>query len=181
APIANRRRSAIMAPDARHMPAVQPSGILRIMKRKTATIRLLSLCQLALIMAQTAESATPAALQIVTPAKSHALDLRDMKAKLETHLVEIDDPIYHSRKTYDGFLLTDIFKMADFTPDQAADEIIFTAMDGYSPNVSFEAVQKHVAYLVFQEHGKREAFEPVQQGKTQLSPGPYYLVWQEGS
>ena len=144
-------------------------------------IRLIAFCLVALISSQIAVATSSTDLQIVTPKKSTTLALRDMRTKLKTHTVEIDDPIYKSKKSYDGFRLTDVFKLAGFAADQAADEIVFTALDGYSPNVSFEATQHHVAYLVFQEHGKQEEFEPVQQGKTRLSPGPYYLVWEEGS
>jgi mono/diheme cytochrome c family protein len=119
-------------------------------------------------------------LQIVTPRATMTLALRDLRARLVTHTIEFDDPIYQLRKSYDGFRLTDVFEMAGFAKEQGADEVIFTAMDGYSPNVSFEAIRNHVAYLVFQEHGRPEAFEPVQQGKTKVLPGPYYLVWQDG-
>ena len=140
-----------------------------------------SLWLAALIAGPMAGAAASTDLQIVTPKKSTTLALRDMRAMLETHTIEIDDPIYKSKKSYDGFRLTDVFELAGFAADGAADEIVFTAMDGYSPNLNFDAIQHHVAYLVFQEHGKQEAFEPLQQGKTSLSPGPYYLVWEEGA
>jgi len=153
-----------------------------IMSQRTITMRprWLSALLAGLILSQTAMAA-PTDLQIVMPKQSVTLTLAGMKAKLQTHLVEIDDPVYKSRKSYDGFLLTDVFDLAGFAAGQSADECIFATKDGYSPNVSFDAVKEHVAYLVFQEHGKREEFEPVQQGKTQLSPGPYYLVWKEGA
>jgi len=149
--------------------------------RRTAAVRLKSPVGvlIALILSQTA--AASADLQIVTPEKSTTLALSAMRAKLQSHVVEIDDPVYGSKKSYDGFRLTDVFRMAGFAPDQSADEIVFTAADGYSPNVSFDAVKAHVAYLVYEEHGEREAFAPVQQGKTKLSPGPYYVVWAEGT
>jgi mono/diheme cytochrome c family protein len=150
------------------------------MTSRTAIIRRTWLCSVALAWGQFACAGTATDLQIVTPERSATFSLPDLMATLQTHTIDVDDPIYKSKKSYDGFRLTDVLEMAGFGANQAADEIIFTALDGYSPSVSIAAIQQHRAYLVFQEHGSRQ-FEPVRQGKSSLSPGPYYLVWEEGS
>jgi mono/diheme cytochrome c family protein len=120
-------------------------------------------------------------LEIVTPKKTLRLPLSEMKSKLTTHVVEIQDPEYKAKKSFDGFLLTDVFSLAGFSQDDEADEIVFTAQDGYSPNMGFDLLKKHVAYLAYQEHGKPDHFDLLDQGKSKVSPGPFYLVWKEGA
>jgi mono/diheme cytochrome c family protein len=119
-------------------------------------------------------------LEIVTPKKTVRLSLSELKAKLKTQTVEEDDVVYQKRMSFDGFLLNDVFALAGFGPTDAGDEIVFTAKDGYSPNMPFSAIKEHKAYLVYQQHGKHEKFDLIEQGKTKMSPGPFYLVWSEG-
>lgn len=104
-----------------------------------------------------------------------------MKEKLAAKTVEIDDPVYKRKIEFDGFLLTDVFNLAGFTAAESADEIVFTASDGYAPNMAFEQLKKHEGYLVYGEHGKNGKFELVDQGKAKISPAPFYVVWKEGA
>jgi mono/diheme cytochrome c family protein len=57
---------------------------------------------------------------------------------------------------------------------------VFTAKDGYSPNTAFASLKKHSAFLAYSEHGKK-GFDLILQGKTKLSPGPFYVIWSEGA
>lgn len=126
-------------------------------------------------------AAGPSSLEVVTPGKKTSISLAQMREKLTLKTVEIDDPVYKRKVSFDGFLLTDVFQLAGLTPADTADEIVFTAKDGYSPNMAFSDLKKHEGYLVFQEHGKDQKFEPVQQGKAKISPAPFYVIWKEGA
>lgn len=119
-------------------------------------------------------------LEIVTPKKTERFTLSELKAKLKSQIVEEDDVVYGKKMIFDGFLLSDVFALAGLKPGEAGDEIVFTAKDGYSPNMPFSAIKDHKAYLVYSEHDKSDVFSPIQQGKTKMSPGPFYVVWAEG-
>ena len=120
-------------------------------------------------------------LTIVLAGEEHKFTLKNLKAKLPMVTVTINDPVYKKQKTYDGFPLGEVLKLAGLTDTGSGDEIVFTAVDGYSPNTSFDKLQKYSAILVFQEHGKKAfEYEKVAQGKTMITPAPFYVVWEEG-
>jgi mono/diheme cytochrome c family protein len=62
----------------------------------------------------------------------------------------------------------------------SGDEVVFQAADGYSPSVARAKLEGHPAYLAYQEHGRKDRFEKVRQGKAMISPAPFYLVWGDG-
>lgn len=116
-------------------------------------------------------------LELVAKTGAQTLTLAQLKERVPVQTVEITDPLFKRPKKYDAFSLSDVLKLLG---NADAQEIVFTAKDGYSPNVTMDNVRAHKAYLAFQEHGTNETFELVDQGKEKLSPAPYYLVWQEG-
>lgn len=122
-----------------------------------------------------------AALEIVTPKKSTKFALSELKKKLKSHVIEIDDPVYKKKMSFDAFLLSDVFQLAGFGADEAGDEIVYTAIDGYSPNMPFSMMKKHTPYLAYGQHDKPNRFDMIEQGKTKLSPGPFYVIWSEGA
>jgi mono/diheme cytochrome c family protein len=116
-------------------------------------------------------------LTIVNGQSSREFKLSDFKKKLKVHTIELDDPVFKKRKSFDGFLLTDIFKLVGFTDQTQGDEIVLTALDGYAPSVSFDLFRTQEGYVVFQETGTKLKFGLVAQGKAMVSPGPFYIVW----
>ena len=119
-------------------------------------------------------------LEMVVAGKHANFSLEQLKAKLKVHTIKIEDIVYGKPKTYDGFALPEVLKLAGLDNSASGDELVFTAKDGYSPNMQFAPLREHHAFLVFQEHGKHLEFEKVAQGKAMISPGPYYVVWEEG-
>ena len=121
------------------------------------------------------------------------LSLAELKKKLAVQTVTIQDPVYNHPVTFDAFKFEDILKLlksAASDSDQnkiadqkAPDEIVFGAIDGYAPSMPFSKFKGHVAYLAFQEHGRKDGkrWGVVEQGKTKLTPAPYYFVWKEGT
>jgi len=135
---------------------------------------------IALLFWTTASFASGPTLEIVTPKKTVRFTLSELKAKLKSQIIEEDDIVYDKKMTFDGFLLNDVFALAGLSANETGDEIVFTAKDGYSPNMPFSAMRDHKAFLVYTEHGKSDTFSQIQQGKTTMSPGPFYVVWAEG-
>lgn len=119
-------------------------------------------------------------LIIAHPKVSQTFSLKDLKEKLAIFTITIDDPVYKKKKSFDGFLLTDVLKLLGPMP-QDADELIFRSRDGYSPSLPLTKAQAQRAIIAFREHGAGPAWEKVQQGKAWVSPAPYYLVWEAGA
>lgn len=119
-------------------------------------------------------------IEIVLPGAEAHYNLSQLRSKLKTVSVTLDDPNYRKTKTFDGFLLVDLLKEAGLTDATPGDEVVFTAKDGYSPNTSFDMIRAHRAVVAFRETGQA-SFEKLAQGKAMISPAPYYLVWEEGS
>jgi mono/diheme cytochrome c family protein len=137
---------------------------------------------LSMMLAMASATAAEDSLTIVIQDHPKKFSRKDLEAKLKPVTVTIDDPVYHSKKTFDGFRLAEVFALAGLDPKSGNDEIVFTAKDGYSPNTSFDQLRKHSAVLTFQEHGGPKGhFGKVDQGKAKLDPGPYYVVWEEGN
>jgi cytochrome c2 len=116
-------------------------------------------------------------VELIGPNKSASMSVDSLRSRMKIHTVSIDDPVYQTKKKYDGFLLSEVLQQVAGN-GEPLDEIVFTSIDGYSPNVSAETLKKHKGYLVYQEHDK--PFEKVAQGKAQIDPGPFYVVWEEG-
>jgi mono/diheme cytochrome c family protein len=119
-------------------------------------------------------------LDVVTPKKTVTLPLTEMKSKLKSYTVEIDDPVYKAMKKYDAFELKDILQLAGVEATADADEIVFSSVDGYTPNMPFQAMKNHRALIAYQEHATPGRFALLAHGKAKISPWPFYLVWGEG-
>ena len=117
-------------------------------------------------------------LRVLTGDHQAQLSLKKMKSQLKSRTVRLQDPVYKKEKTYDGFDLTEVLSLAGVDMQASQDELIFTSLDGYSPNTSFQSLQKYGPVLVYREHGKKNfQFEKLQQGKALLTPAPFYIVW----
>lgn len=116
-------------------------------------------------------------VELIGPSKSASMSVDALRSRMKIHTVSIEDPVYNTKKKYDGFLLSEVLQQVTGN-GEPLDEIVFTSKDGYSPNMSADTLKKHKGYLVYQEHDK--PFEKITQGKARLDPGPFYVVWEEG-
>jgi mono/diheme cytochrome c family protein len=123
-------------------------------------------------------AASAQTLEIVGVQKRVSINLRELKKKLPKQTITFDDPVYRRKMTYDAFPLRDLLQLAGASPEDKADELVFTASDGYSPNMKFSRLKNLKGYLAFQEHGKSGQFTGINQGKSKISPGPFYVVWE---
>ncbi|MBI3543278.1 MAG: c-type cytochrome [Deltaproteobacteria bacterium] len=123
-------------------------------------------------------------LTLVTNGKSQVFKLAYLKQRLKTVQVTIEDSLYGGKKkTYDGFALGDVLGLAGGIPE-GADEVLFTAKDGYTPVLAVAKARTHRAVVAFEEHGRAKGqsrFEKQKAGKQWVDPAPFYVVWEEGS
>jgi mono/diheme cytochrome c family protein len=115
---------------------------------------------------------------------AQTLTLRDLKKRLPVSTLTVDDPVYKIRKTYEGFWLKDVLKLVQTLPDFEKGagkdhEIIFHCRDGYSPTTLLSNLKNHQALLAFRDTSapKGQNWVSFTQGKAQITPAPFYLVW----
>lgn len=125
------------------------------------------------------KAAIPDALTLQAGDQTMTLTLEQLKKKLPTVQIQVSDPVYSTPRKWDAFKLEDILKLLGKTPD-TADEIVFQASDGYAPSVARAKLGGHPAFLAYQEHGRKDRFEKVRQGKALISPAPFFLIWGDG-
>ncbi len=116
---------------------------------------------------------------LVSPNASKSFSLGDLKKKLKVVSVTIDDPVYKTKKSFDGFDLDQVLQLLGPIPKEL-DEIVFQAKDGYAPSMAVAKAFSKKAVLAFQERGTKQKFGLVQQGKARVTPAPYYVVWLDG-
>lgn len=92
--------------------------------------------------------------------------------------IEIQDLVYHKRKRYAGYWLSEVFGLADVQLDPKA-IWVFTALDGYQARVTVADVLRSgaKAFVTVKDLDAPD-WEKIKQGKEWVSPAPYYLVWQ---
>ena len=121
-------------------------------------------------------------IEIVAPKINVKITLKEMSAKLPSYVVKVDDPVYKKPKEFDAFLLSDLLKLAGINTGakEVGDELVLTSQDGYAPTVGMGVLMVHKSYLAYQNHGTPGRFELLAQGKSTISPWPFYLIWEEG-
>jgi cytochrome c2 len=119
-------------------------------------------------------------LKLESRGRAHVVTLAELKRKLRTATLTVKDPTYGGRtKTYKGFWLEDVLAL-ERVDASSGDEIWFRCADGYTPTMPLANLGKQKGLVAFREKGAPGGWEKVRQGKTLLSPAPYYLVWDTG-
>jgi len=122
-------------------------------------------------------AAPQAELRLEAPGRTHSLTLKELRAKLPLASLTVDDPVYKKqKKTYEGFWLKDVLKLGG-VGQAGGDELVFKCLDGYSPTVPWERLSEGQALLAFREKGRKGGWESFVQGKSRMTPAPFYLVW----
>ena len=126
-----------------------------------------------------AAMAEDAILKISTTEGEKGFTVAELRKRLPILTWTIQDPNFKKEKSFDGFSLQQVLGLVGATGDKG-DELVFQALDGYSPTISLEEASKHEAMIAFQEHGGKSQWQKIQQGKAWVSPAPFYVVWKEG-
>lgn len=115
-----------------------------------------------------------------TPANAAevALSLPKLQKRLQPAQLTVNDPVYRTRKTYEGFWLHDVLKLEGVL-EHPGDELVLKCADGYAPTLPWKQIRKGHGLLAFREVGRAEGWEKFQQGKKTITPAPFYLIWAE--
>jgi mono/diheme cytochrome c family protein len=117
-------------------------------------------------------------LTVVGHGRTNVWTLAQLQQMLPVESVTVQDPSYQQQKNYRGLNFNLLLAKSGLAPLQPDDTLVLTAKDGYAPTLSAAALQQQQAMLVFAEAGQADfAFSLLKQGKTMLSPAPFYLVW----
>ena len=123
-----------------------------------------------------AQAAQPTSLLLKTPGHERAVSIEELQKALPLTQMTVNDPVYHSNKTYEGFDLAKVLRWAGLG-SSGGDELIFHCEDGYSPTLDWKLFAGHHALLAIREKGLKEGWEKIRQGKQWISPAPFYVVW----
>jgi mono/diheme cytochrome c family protein len=116
-------------------------------------------------------------LELASQGRARVVTLAELKRKLRTATLTVKDASYDGRtKTYEGFWLEDVLALGGLDA-ASGDEIWFRCADGYTPTMPLASVRKHKGLVAFRDKGAPGGWEKIRQGKSLLSPAPYYLVW----
>jgi len=150
-----------------------------------SSLRLLSIW---LFCFSAAGVAAPEPLQIKLNNQQAAavISLAELKALVAPSSVQLYDPNYQQQKHYQGISLWALLQASGYQNPADDDELVVTALDGYAPVISLQAVKQLQPLLVFAElspaRAGREKLElhpltalPAKQ--KLIDPGPLYLVW----
>jgi len=129
----------------------------------------------------------PAAAAAPSPSAGLKVQLFDGQKKtlsprqlstLKTAELKVTNPVLKKEKTYLGYWLSDVLKLAGFKDADRArgDEILFTCADGYQPSVHYKKAEDIRLFLAFQEKGNPKRWQKVPQGKAFVTPAPFYVM-----
>jgi len=108
------------------------------------------------------------------------IDLAALRRDCRTETVELDDPYYQARKSFQACPLRRVLELG-FGSATAVDgqDVLLRARDGYVKPTSGVRLLEDGAYLAFADATLSgdgpPRWEPID--RKQVDPGPYYLVW----
>src|SRR5690606_13960153 len=98
--------------------------------------------------------------------------------------VSVNDQVYKRPMRYRGYPLAEVLRrnIADVDRIAAAGaELVLRAADGYAPSMDLAKALNGRGVIAFRDLSRPEndPWEPFLQGKTRMTPAPYYLVWRD--
>jgi cytochrome c1 len=119
-------------------------------------------------------------LPLSSPARAAEvqLSLSRLKAHLQPVTLTVDDPVYRTKKTYEGFWLQDVLKLEGLL-EKPADELGLKCADGYTPALPWGEIRERRGLIAYREVGQPGGWQKLKQGKKTITPAPFYLVWAE--
>ena len=116
-------------------------------------------------------------LVVVSGETNRTLTTQQMSQALPKAKVTVTDPVYGKAKTYEGFWLEDVLKLAG-VPLDTENVIVFSALDGYQARLSHLRIPGAKPLLATRDLDQPTGWEVFMHGKEKSTPGPFYLVWQ---
>lgn len=114
---------------------------------------------------------------LVSDKRKEVLKLYELKNRLDSHTIRINDPIYGKEKTYRAFRLGEVLDLVygDEWKNEEYSDISFHAKDGYEAVSDISKMKEGGGYLVFRDM-EYENWEPI--GDKKADPSPFYIVWE---
>lgn len=128
----------------------------------------------------------PLQIKLTNQQAAAVVSLTELKALVAPSTVQLYDPNYQQQKHYQGISLWALLQASGYQNPADDDELVVTALDGYAPVISLQAVKQQQPLLVFAELSPASAAtdQPTVRPLTALraqqkliDPGPLYLVW----
>lgn len=116
-------------------------------------------------------------LTLVSGSTNRVLTSLQMLQALPKAKVTVNDPVYGKSKHYEGFWLEDVLRLAGMRLD-GEKVLVFTSLDGYQARLSQLGLPHAKPMLAVRDLDYPMGWEVITHGKENLTPGPYYLVWQ---
>lgn len=100
---------------------------------------------------------------------------------LDQVTVEVQDPVYKKKKSYEGYRLVDLLGAAGLLDglDRKESVFVFHSLDGYTPSMPVGLALKGYGVIAVRDTGapKGSAWERLPGKAVGVTPEPYYLVW----
>jgi mono/diheme cytochrome c family protein len=110
-------------------------------------------------------------------------DLPALERACPPQTVTIDDPYYPAPKQFRAVDLRCVLTLGFGALPAPDDDFLLRASDGYVKPASGARLREEGGWLAFRDASlgsdEAPAWQPID--RRQLDPGPYYLVWQQGS
>jgi len=108
------------------------------------------------------------------------LTLDDMKKLAPAETLKVYEDHEKSDETFKAIPFLALLSKIYGKKIDAADEILFTCLDGYQPTVPLAKLRAHQSYLAYEKaNGKPFRFEFVEGAKKEMiNYGPFYLIWE---
>ena len=123
-----------------------------------------------------ADKGRSAKVQLADIEKEGSFAVVKLKAK--------DDPVYKKSKDYEGYSLDLVLQRLDIPDGEDEDiDIIFHCVDGYAPTMPLSLVKEKRGLVAVRdlEASPGENWVAFPHGKKDITPAPYYLVWEDVS
>lgn len=141
-------------------------------------------CVLALGLGCCTQGGAPAAnrepaLQIEAGPTVASLQLGQLRDRLASHRVEVEDIVYRRQKVYEGFWLPDVLALAglELAPD---DRLLVNCEDGYCSYVAASWLEGEPRpLLAVRDVEAGVDWSPLPPSRGEGNPGPFYLVWSQ--
>ena len=103
----------------------------------------------------------------------------DPGSAIESVDVEVHEPHESKRVVYEAYPLIPVLEQVYGPRWRDEEEILFTCADGYRPSIPVSEFLRDQAYLAFRRSDQeRFTVDNVEQGQSDVSLGPFYLVWE---
>jgi cytochrome c2 len=114
-------------------------------------------------------------LEFTLGGKKHSLTIKQMIKNFKVYKYTVKSPYADKLLTFEGIRLLDVFDFFKYKP-KSNHKIEFECDDGYTPSRSFKTVKELDLIIAFRQvNAKNGDWDLIPQGKSKVTPGPFWL------